>query len=79
MQSQTFITHRGRPIKIAIDEHISFRFPNEGDREFYWIEIDDWKQDETFWINHMVMKNWYSPAMTEFIKQATNGNRKESA
>ena len=79
MKSKYFVTERGRPIEIVVDTHISFQFPNESNREFYWIEIDDWKKDSDYWINHMSMKTWYSPAMTYFINQSVNGYSEKSA
>jgi hypothetical protein len=71
MKEKLFISQRGRPIKIHIDEYVSFRFPNEGDREFYWVDKEDWAKDSSHWENHMAGKTWFSPAMATFINHAT--------
>jgi hypothetical protein len=67
MKSKTFISERGRPIAIVVAEYISFQFPHENNREFYWINKSDWNESYGF---HMKQKNWYSPAMTEFIDKS---------
>lgn len=62
----------GRPIKIKVnnqENYISFHFPIERDREFYWIEIDDWKDQQRNWISHMERKRWFTSDMTEFINK----------
>jgi hypothetical protein len=73
MKSKTFISERGRPIAVVINEYISFQFPQESNREFYWIDKKDW--DENFEL-HMKQKSWYSPAMTEFINKSLLVNEK---
>lgn len=62
-----------RPVKIKIDkakDYISFHFPNEEDREFYWIGIEDWKIPSRHWEDHMARKGWYCEQMTEFINRS---------
>lgn len=65
---KTFYHFQGRrSIAIHIEQgFISFRFPEEGDREFYYIPADDW--DNT-WPQHMGRKSWYTEAMTDFINE----------
>jgi hypothetical protein len=70
MKQKLFVSQRGRPINIRIDDYISFRFPNERDREFYWIEKEDWARDAAHWENHMANKLWFSPAMATFINKS---------
>jgi hypothetical protein len=70
MIEKHFISQRGRPIKIHIEEYISFRFPNESDREFYWIERNDWVKSPAHWEKHMAEKMWFSPAMAAFINKS---------
>lgn len=70
MKSKTFVTEKGRLISIEVDEYISFKFPNEWNREFYWIDKDDWKNDHNHWTLHMVNKRWYTESMTKFINDA---------
>ena len=67
---KTFISARGRVIQIVINTYISFQFPSESNREFYWIEKDDWQKDADYWVAHLSQKNWYSPSMTEFINNS---------
>lgn len=75
MHRQLFVSQKGRSIEVVIDTHISFQFPNEGGREFYWVDKDDW---DDHWRVHMVQKTWYSPAMAEFIdKHTKDGNSKK--
>jgi len=54
-----------RPITIKIENGcITFHFKNEGDREFYWIEVKDW---DAKYLKHMNAKNWFSKEMADFI------------
>lgn len=76
MKSKTFVAARGRMIEIVIDSHISFQFPNEGNREFYWIEKDDFVHDSQHWLRHLSCKNLFSEAMANFLNESliTDGN-----
>lgn len=59
-----------RPIKIKVNSvgnYITFHFPHERDREFYWIEVDDWKNSDRHWEEHMERKRWFTKDMTVFI------------
>ncbi len=70
---------RDRPVTIRIYTNgITFHFPNEGDREFYWIDKERWISDRTERLdrgdnfhNHMRHKNWFMEEMAEFINKNT--------
>jgi len=70
----------GRQIGIKIDDDfISFTFPSEGNREYYWLGTDEWKRDVTErldrgdnWHIHMRHKTWFSDEMYQYINQCLN-------
>ena len=60
-----------RPIGIKITKkYISFHFPKERNREFYWFMVSDWKSDIPHWENHLLRKAWFSEEMKDFIHES---------
>lgn len=70
MQTKTFVSERGRLIAVVIDKYISFQFPTENDREFYWIEKEDWAKDRANWVRQIESKSSYTEDMTMFIDKS---------
>lgn len=68
-----------RPITVKIyDDHITFHFKNEGNREFYHIPKEEWISDkvnrqdrEDNWHAHMMRKTWFCSNMRDFINENT--------
>jgi len=69
-----------RKIKVKIDkkeDEILFTFPDENDREFYWITASEWISDYDTtrqgrgdnWHNHMRDKIWFTNEMHNFINE----------
>lgn len=69
MIQKTFNEGR-RPVKIEIDENsIVFKFPTEGDREFYDIPKLYWIKNVNKYREHMMEKNWFTEDMRQFINE----------
>ena len=65
-----------RPITVKInmaDGYIGFHFQNEGDLEYYTIQIQDWVDDYykkhkgSDWIEHMEEKVWFTSDIRSYI------------
>jgi hypothetical protein len=76
---KTFISPHwaNRRITVVINrenETIQFLFPDEGDRLYYDIPIDEWvkdvKEDQgKRWVSHMEEKVWFTSNIRKFINE----------
>lgn len=69
LRKKTFITQpRDRQVTVRVYEnHVSFHYSEEGDREFYWFYMDDWKDPNRNWETHMEEKRWFTSEMLDLI------------
>lgn len=59
-----------RKTAVSIDaEFISFTFPDENDREFYWIIAEDWRGNQQHWKRQLFGKTWFNSEMFDYINQ----------
>lgn len=59
-----------RPVTAKVDKAenvVTFHFKDEEDREFYFMPLNEYMEDQRFYRSHMLKKSWFSQGMEDFI------------
>ena len=55
-----------------INDELGYEIEDETEATyFYWINVEDWVNENEHWVSHMKRKAWFTTEMEDYINQQT--------